>query len=237
MQTGVTAFNGAIDRSVVVMSGTGTLTTGNLFLGDQASKQATVDQTGGSVTVATQFRVGHWPTETSTYNLSAGTLDITAPAGTTFPYASTVLEQNGGVYLGIDGTGILNQTGGTLTTNWIVLDNRGNTVAGVNMATGVDTYSLSAGTLNLTSSFGIISRNPTTAVNLSGGIIQASTSTNLDSDKITVTNQVGINTPGNLSRCSGRSPATACFRSPATAACSKRMTARRSAAGRSARWV
>ncbi|MHA3771050.1 autotransporter-associated beta strand repeat-containing protein [Verrucomicrobiota bacterium sgz303538] len=168
----------------------------NFYMGEQANKQATVDQTGGDVSLTTQMRVGHWPTETSTYNLSAGSLAVTMAAGTSFPYGTT--EQTGGIYVGIDGTGVINHTGGTLATNWIVLDNRGNTAAGTNMTTGIDTYSLSGtGLLKINSSFGIISRNATVAVNLGGGTIEAGTSFNLDSDKITVTANTTLQTNGN----------------------------------------
>jgi autotransporter-associated beta strand protein len=56
------------------------------------------------------------------------------------------------------------------------------------MPTGVDTYTLSGGTLALKNAQGIISRNPSVAVNLDGGTIQASGTVNpaLDSNKITV---------------------------------------------------
>jgi autotransporter-associated beta strand protein len=176
---------------------TGALISANtVFLGEQANKQAAVDQTGGTVNAALHMRIGHWPTETSTYSISGGDLNVTAPAGAAFPFGTG--EQDGGIYLGIDGTGILNQTGGSISTNWIVLDNRGNTGPGTNMVTGVDTYSLSGnGVLTINSAFGIISRNATAAVNLGGGTLRAGTSFNLDSDKITVGANTIIDTNGN----------------------------------------
>jgi autotransporter-associated beta strand protein len=167
-----------------------------VFLGEQANKQAAVDQSGGSVNVLTQMRIGHWPTETSTYTMSGGDLTVAGAAGAASPFGTS--EQNGGIYLGIDGTGVLNQTGGSISTNWIVLDNRGNTGAGANMTTGIDTYTLSGtGVLTLRSAFGIISRNATTAVNLGGGTLRAETSFNLDSDHITVTGNTTVDTNGN----------------------------------------
>jgi autotransporter-associated beta strand protein len=175
----------------------GSISANTVFLGEQANKQAAVDQTGGSVNVATQMRIGHWPTETSTYTMSGGDLSVTPAAGGTFPFGSS--EQDGGIYLGIDGTGVLNQTGGAISTNWIVLDNRGNTGPGANMTTGVDTYSLSGnGILTIRSAFGIISRNATAAVELGGGTVRAGASFNLDSDKITVTGNTTIDTNGNV---------------------------------------
>lgn len=148
-----------IDSGVVV-------NTNNFFLGEQAGWSGTANQTGGTVNVASQFRVGHWPNETSTYSLSgAGTLNLTAAAGVTNPSNTGNTEQNGGIYLGIDGTGIMNQSGGTVTTNWVVLDNR-------EISVGTDQYNLSGGNLNIKSSFGIIRRNTSAEFNFTGGTIQ-----------------------------------------------------------------
>jgi len=75
--------------------------TGNFFLGDQWGRSTTVNQSGGSVTINGETRVGHWGGETSTYTLS-GTGSLVA---------------NGGFNVGWDGTGIFTQTGGTSAFN------------------------------------------------------------------------------------------------------------------------
>ena len=188
--------NGAVAKATIDLAVGNALAAGSFFLGDQAQKQASVDHLAGDVNLSGRLQIGHWPSETSVYNLAGGNVNLTAAAPAAFPFSTAVSEQQGGVYLGIDGTGVLNQTGGTLTTNFIVLDNRGNTVPGLNMATAVDTYTLNAGTLVLKSSYGIISRHPTAAVNLLGGIIQADTDTTLDSDKITVSGLTTLNSSG-----------------------------------------
>lgn len=146
-------------------------------LGQGANNSSTVNQTGGTVAIngintdtANNLRVGHFGTETSIYNLSGGSISFSSTAPATTPSAGGELA--GGIYVGIDGQGIFNQSGGTVTTNWVVLDNRGNTAAGTNMTTGIDQYNLTGGLLELKSAYGIIGRNLTTNVNLGGGTIR-----------------------------------------------------------------
>lgn len=158
--------------------GTGaTVETGYFGVGEAANNSATVNQTGGAVAIngiaantGNNLRVGHWGTNTSIYNLSGGTISFNAGAPAATPSGGG--ELGGGIYVGVDGQGIFNQSGGTVTTNWIVLDNRGNSAAGINMTTGIDQYNLSGGLLELKSAFGIIGRNLTTNVNLGGGTIR-----------------------------------------------------------------
>ncbi|HET6407884.1 MAG TPA: autotransporter-associated beta strand repeat-containing protein, partial [Chthoniobacteraceae bacterium] len=104
----------------------------------------------------------------------------------------------GGIYLGIDGTGIFNHNSGTVTTNWIVLDNRGDTGPGNNM-NGLDQYNLTAGTLNIRSNWGIIGRNGSTEFNLKGGTVRVdNTGTGTGTGaNITVPFDVLIRTAGN----------------------------------------
>ena len=143
---------------------------GNLHIGELANNSTTVNQAAGSsVSLVNQFRVGHYPTETSVYNMNGGTLSLVGASPAASP--SGTGEQNGGIYVGIDGQGVFNQFAGTVSTNWVVLDNRGNSGSGTNMVTGVDQYNLSGGTLALKSTWGIIQRNPTSEFNLSGGTI------------------------------------------------------------------
>jgi autotransporter-associated beta strand protein len=141
-----------------------TLNSATVFhLGEQNSSSGTVNQTGGDVTVAQHMRIGHWPNNTSTYTISGGTLTVANNNTATNP--SGTVEQNGGIYLGIDGIGVVNQSNGTVTSDWIVLDNRGDTA-------GTDIYNLSGGILAVRMSFGIIRRNPTAQFAFSGGTIR-----------------------------------------------------------------
>jgi fibronectin-binding autotransporter adhesin len=156
---------------------------GYFGVGEAGNNSATVNQTGGAVSVISTLRVGHWGTETSTYTLSGGTLTFSGIPGAT---PSGTGEQNGGLYVGIDGTGVFNHSGGNVSTRFVVLDNRGNTAAGTNMPTGIDQYNLSGtGVLELNSAWGVIARNPTTEFNWNGGTIR-NTGASI---------AVGINTP------------------------------------------
>lgn len=172
--------------------GSGAVLTSNyLYVGESANNGGTANQAAGStVNVVGQVRVGHFGTNTSTYNLTGGTLTLTGDTPNNSPSTAaggganangdnnlnTLAANNilgGGVYLGIDGTGIFNHTGGTLTTNWIVLDNRGDTAAGANMPDGIDRYNLSgSGLLKLRSTYGLIARNVSTDVSFGGGTVQ-----------------------------------------------------------------
>jgi hypothetical protein len=172
--------------------GTGANITTNFFTISEAANATggVVNQTDGTVNVVGQFRAGHFGTETSTYNMSGGSLTLTGTSPTVTPSTSgagaanatgdnninggaTATIHGGGIYLGIDGTGIFNQSGGTVTTNWIVLDNRGDTAAGTNMPDGVDRYNLSgSGILNIRSNYGLIGRNTSTAVSFAGGTVR-----------------------------------------------------------------
>jgi autotransporter-associated beta strand protein len=168
-----------------------TVEAGRMYLGDASGFSGLVDQPGGDVTLIQQLRVGHFGNETSVYHLSGGSITLTGDAPSLSPStsgagsANTTGDNNinasatatsilgGGVYLGIDGTGIMNHSGGTLSTNWIVLDNRADSGSGLNMVDGVDRYNLSGtGLLKLKSTWGLIQRNVSTAVSLGGGTIQ-----------------------------------------------------------------
>lgn len=141
----------------------GTVEAEKLHVGDQNSVAGTVNMSGGTVSIINQVRFGHYFTNTSTFNLSGGNLSITAtpaaePSGTG--------ETNGTLYLGVDGTGVINHSGGTLNTAAVVLDNRGGTG-------GADQYNLSGtGILELRSSYGIVGRNADAVLALGGGTIR-----------------------------------------------------------------
>src|SRR5207248_11434455 len=120
---------------------------------------------GGAVLVTGQLRVGHWPTESSVYNMTAGTLTLNAISAVNPFVTSGTAEQNGALYVGIDGTGTFNQSGGVVNAQALVLDNRADTA-------GTDTYNMTGGTLIL-GTWGI-QAEPSTQVNFGGGTISAS---------------------------------------------------------------
>jgi autotransporter-associated beta strand protein len=153
--------------TVNFMTGVNVVNSGNLWLGEQSGFAATGNQTGGSVTAGTHMRIGHWSNATSNYNISGGTLTIAANAAlATDPSTATAAEVNGGIYIGVDGSGIMSQSGGTVKTDWVVLDNRGDTTA------AVDQYNLSGGTLELRGQWGISNRNASSEFNFTGGTIK-----------------------------------------------------------------
>ena len=116
---------------------------------------------GGATTDKSyNLRVAHWPSEVSTYNLSGGTITFSQPPGSGSPSTSADPEVAGGTYVGIDGVGIFNQSGGSMSTPWVVLDNRGATTIG----TTTSAYNLSSGTLGLSSQWGVIGRTLTLVV-------------------------------------------------------------------------
>ena len=160
-----------------------------LNAGDAAGVSSTILQTGGNASITAQVRVGHFGTNTSTYTVEAGNLILTGSSPLNSPSTAGAGAANatgdnninalavaellgGGIYVGIDGQGIFNQNGGTVTTNWIVLDNRGNGGPGTNMTTGVDQYNLIGGTLNIRSAWGILQRNVSSEFNFAGGTIR-----------------------------------------------------------------
>jgi autotransporter-associated beta strand protein len=160
-----------VNNAILNIDGSSTVKTGQFFICDAAGFSGTVNQSGtSSVQVASHVRVGHYGTSTNAYNISAGTLTVANINTLADPSGGG--EQTGGIYLGVDGTGTMAQSGSTVTTDWIVLDNRGDTPAGTNMPDGIDRYTLTSGTLILRSQWGITQRNTSTAVTLGGGTIQ-----------------------------------------------------------------
>jgi fibronectin-binding autotransporter adhesin len=182
-----------------IASGT-TMEARGLWVGENANNSATVNMSGGSVAIngintdtSNNLRLGHYGTETSTFNMSGGTLSFGSPAPATTPSATGELA--GGIYVGVDGTGVFNHSGGTVSTNYVVLDNRGDTAAGTNMPTGIDQYNLSAtGTLELKSAYGVIGRNGTTLVNLNGGTVRNTAGDATDVALNSVINATGTTT-------------------------------------------
>ena len=138
----------------------GTFTAAHIHFGQSSGNSGSGTQDGGTITVSGQFRVGHYPNETSTYNMQGGTLAITGTPSGSGP------EYDGYLYLGIDGTGVFNHYGGDVSAYGLRLDNRGDTA-------GTDTYTMTGGTLTLGA--GGIAANASTLVNLGGGTVKAST--------------------------------------------------------------
>jgi fibronectin-binding autotransporter adhesin len=130
-------------------------------------------QLGGTLNISGLCRVGHWPNETSTYIMGGGALTLTG-VPTIVPNVNTNNEQAGIVYLGVDGVGILVQTGGVVRAHGVVFDARGN-------SPGTDTYTLTGGEIILGPSgfkSGSFDANTSYAINLGGGKITSSANWN-----------------------------------------------------------
>lgn len=122
-----------------------------LFLGNPNGYAGTIVQSGGVVNVTggdSNFRIAHWPSETSVYNLHGGHL---ACSNTT-------------VSIGWDGAGYLNVTGGTMHA------------LGLNIPrathAGPGTFNLSGGTVRLGTG-GLTQGGGTATINLNGGTLGA----------------------------------------------------------------
>jgi hypothetical protein len=108
------------------------------------------NMTGGACNVSngatvSDLLLGYYPSATGTANVSGGVF-------TTY---------NGDVTVGYGGTGVFNQSGGTVNiSNWLYIGDRDNT-------TGVGTYNLSGGTLN--ASFELVGGLGTGTFNQTGG--------------------------------------------------------------------
>jgi fibronectin-binding autotransporter adhesin len=154
---------------------TATLTAyGDFDIGNQNSGAAIttiVNQTGGTVNALKgggsftntdagnrAMRIGHWPNNNATYNLSGGTLNVT----------------NGYMNVAWDGNGTLNQSAGT-TANI-----RGLRLGNSNTVTGI--YNLNGGTLNM-GDLGMVRGGTGTAhaLVLNGGTYRAAADHNIGS--------------------------------------------------------
>ena len=141
-----------------------TLTSTKLLVGNNSSRNGTVNQTGGTVNLTgsgtIDIRLGHWGNLTGTYNLTGGTLNTL----------------NTNFILGWDGQGILNVDGGTANLKGIHYG----------ASTSVGTLNLDGGTLKLGSGgMTDIDRNGqsgNSTINLESGTLGAlaSWSTGLD---------------------------------------------------------
>jgi len=144
------------------MGGTGTLE--DIELGNAGSQSHTINHSAGDLTVTKDIRIGHWGGETSVYNMTGGTL---SQADTV---TNPVAEDQANLFLGIDGTGELHISGGTVNTTSMIMDGRTNTA-------GTDTLTLTGGTLNI-GQHGIRAGNAggTYKIELGGGTVGTTSS-------------------------------------------------------------
>jgi len=128
---------------------------GGMLLGRHGT--ATLTQTGGSVTVRDNYLIiGRWDNATGVYDISGGTLQTAGTTGNRNIYlgwdgagthgtlnvsgTGAVSTTNGALFVSGNGTGTVNQAGGSVTTN--------NNYVMIGRSNGsVGTYNISAGTL------------------------------------------------------------------------------------------
>ena len=132
------------------------ITANGVFLGNpNAAGGGDVIQTGGTLTATnntgfTYFRIGHWATETSTYSMFGGTLNVP-----------------GYVSVGYDGVGVLRQTNGVINVGTeLEVPQSGRSGYGI--------YALEGGTINIGSG-GIYYGGGSSAIYLGGGTMAATT--------------------------------------------------------------
>ena len=174
--TGFIAVGGATGNSgaphpTLTISERAVLNGTNVSIGDRPSRPGVVNQDGGTFTTPGLMRIGHWGSETSTYNMSGGSLNLTGtPSANTNTNSGNNDANNPGIlYLGIDGTGIMNHSGGDISAHGLVLDNRGNTG-------GTDQYNMTGGSLTLKGTGIKGNTGGSYEVNLGGGTVRAAES-------------------------------------------------------------
>jgi len=172
---GLDESNGGIrvHLGTVNIATSGTLSVYDIQVGETSDQAGTVNHTSGTVNVTADVRVGHWSNETSVYNISGGSLNLLGTV--TNPND----ENQSNLFLGIDGTGVLNISGtGVVNTPSLILDGRSPT-------DGNDTLNLTGGALMI-GAHGIRNGNNGSGhsykINLGGGTLGASESwsTNLN---------------------------------------------------------
>jgi len=161
-----------------------------LQLGNPGGVSGDIIQNGGTVNVtdtrtAYGLRIGHWPSEISSYTMAGGLLECS----------------NTWVHVGWDGIGIMTQSGGEIHT--AALDIDGNRPTGpINNTT--NTYTMTGGRIIIGA--GGIRGNDHAVINLGGGIVESSAPWSC-SKNITLTGNGGnvtFNTPGGDITLSGR---------------------------------
>ena len=159
--------------------------TGYFYLGNASSQYGSVTQTVATVnlntTTADSIRIGHYPSETSTYLITGGTLNAT----------------NIDTGVGWDGNGIVTISGGTANLKGIRM---GDTAANGNH-NGNGTVTLTSGTLNLGADGISVGGTGTHTVTLGGGKVGALAAWS-SSLPMSLTNPAGVifdTTGGNIS--------------------------------------
>ncbi len=141
----------------------GTMTVYDMELGNNGNQPHTMNVLAGDIRVVEDIRIGHWGGSDSTINISGGS--ISQPDTSTNPNS----ESQANFILGIDGTAVVNQSGGTVNATSLVLDGRGAT------GPGVDTYALTGGTLNI-GKWGIRRNGTSNLLQLGGGTVGTTSS-------------------------------------------------------------
>lgn len=160
--TGSVVVGNVVNNAAATFESGANISTNNFSAGEATGIAGNVTQKAGStVVINNDFRVGHWANETSVYNMEGGSLSING----TPAVGNTNFETPGVIILGVDGTGIFNQTGGTVTAAGLGLDSRGDTA-------GTDQYNLNGGTLILGSKG--IGGFASSELNFGGGTLQPS---------------------------------------------------------------
>ncbi len=158
--TGFLAVGTAVNNSILTLDSGANVTVNNASLGEATGIAGTTTQKAGTtVVVNNDFRVGHWSNQTSVYNMEGGSLSING----TPAVGNTNFETPGVLILGVDGIGIFNQTGGTVTAAGLGLDTRSDTA-------GTDQYNLNGGTLRIGSKG--IGGFSSSELNFGGGTLQ-----------------------------------------------------------------
>lgn len=161
-----------------VQAGASLTATSSFYLGNQASQAGTLNQTGGTVNLSTStgdnIRIGHWPSESSVYNLSGGTLNAI----------------NTDTTLSWDGTGTVAVSGGIANLRGVKFNRGTGTGGGTLNLSGTGTLNLGAGGIY----DGSTAAN-SIAINFSGGTL-GSLAAWTSSLGITLTNTTTIDTTG-----------------------------------------
>jgi fibronectin-binding autotransporter adhesin len=191
LQFGINNFNDTLGGTLNIANGNSLVVQNAVIVGNSggggAPSVGIINQTGGSFTVNAQntdgrnFVIGHWPQGQGTYNQSGGTLD----------------SPNISMAISWDGSGTYNLSGGTASVYGLRFGHNG-------AQSGV--FNLTGGTLNLGPE-GIWEQNAglPNDINLGGGTITASVSTNifLPSELTGTNGNVNFNTNGNTLAVSG----------------------------------
>jgi fibronectin-binding autotransporter adhesin len=166
---------------------------GNFHLGERSGHAGNVNQSGADVTVTGNLRVGHWPNEVSTYDMSGGTLNLTATSNTE--------EGAGTLTVGVDGTGQFIQSDGTITAHRLHLNSRNNGLG------GTSTFDMTGGELQLRAGgiTGNVSGGSNFDIDLGGGTIRAleSFSVNVPMELTGIGGNTSFDTNGNSINISG----------------------------------